>query len=145
MYNKLKHIVLTLISIFILGISTPTTAQDLRCGTMERFEYASKEHKDVLQKRNAINKVVRDWKKNSSTLDSYTIPVVFHIIYNNESEYVSVEQVMSQLEVLNQDFNRTNPDANLTPAQFQDVAADCNISFCLAQRTENNDTTSGIT
>jgi len=93
----------------------------------------------------AISKTVREWKKNSSTPDSYTIPVVFHIIYKNESEYVSVEQVMSQLEVLNQDFNRTNPDANLTPAQFQDVAADCNISFCLAQRTENNDTTSGIT
>ena len=52
---------------------------------------------------------------------------------------------MSQLDVLNQDFNRTNSDANQTPSEFLDVAADCNISFCLAQRTENNDTTSGIT
>jgi hypothetical protein len=145
MYNKLKHIVLTLISIFILGISTTTTAQELRCGTMERFDYENKENNALLLERNSISKTVREWKKNSSTPDSYTIPVVFHIIYKNESEYVSVEQVMSQLEVLNQDFNRTNPDANLTPAQFQDVAADCNISFCLAQRTENNDTTSGIT
>lgn len=145
MYHKLKHTVITLISFLVLVLSNHSKAQELRCGTMERFEYESKENNALLLQRNNISKTLKEWKKNSSTPDSYTIPVVFHIIYKNESEYVSFEQVMSQLEVLNQDFNRTNPDANLTPAQFQDVAADCNISFCLAQRTENNDTTSGIT
>ena len=145
MYHKLKHTVITLISFLVLVLSNHSKAQELRCGTMERFEYESKENNALLLQRNNISKTLKEWKKNSSTPDSYTIPVVFHIIYKNESEYVSFEQVMSQLEVLNQDFNRTNPDANLTPAQFQDVAADCNINFCLAQRTENNDTTSGIT
>jgi len=53
MYNKLKHIVLTLISIFILGISTPTTAQELRCGTMERFDYENKENNALLLERNS--------------------------------------------------------------------------------------------
>ena len=69
--------------------------------------------------------------------------MVFHIIYENESENISIEQIQSQLDVLNQDFNRNNPDANQTPAEFLNVAANCNINFCLAQRTPNNDSTSG--
>ncbi|MBL6657856.1 MAG: T9SS type A sorting domain-containing protein [Flavobacteriales bacterium] len=140
--NRTLHLVL---SLFLLSLSFVSEAQDLRCGTMERLEYECKDNHNLLQKRNTINKAIKEWKKNSSTPNSYTIPVVFHVIYKNQDEYVSFEQIMSQLDVLNQDFNRTNSDANQTPSEFLDVAADCNISFCLAQRTENNDTTSGIT
>ena len=80
MYNKLKHIVLTLISIFILGISTPTKAQELRCGTMERFDYENKENNALLLERNSISKTVREWKKktyshNESSSDEYNFDI----------------------------------------------------------------------
>ena len=42
---------------------------------------------------------------------------------------ISIEQIQSQLDVLNEDFNRMNSDANQTPDEFIDIAADCNINF----------------
>lgn len=142
---KSYHILFICFIAFIMGLNFTSHAQELRCGTMERLEHEIKNDNDLLKKRLEIKKKIKKWKKNSSTPNSFTIPVVVHIIYENESENVSYEQIMSQLDVLNQDFNRTNPDANQTPNEFLDVAADCNISFCLAQRTEENDTTTGIT
>ena len=116
----------------------------LRCGTMQRLNYEMENNQNLIEKRHKIEREIKEWKKNAS-LNSYTIPVVFHVIYENENESLSSEQIQSQLDVLNQDFNRTNSDANQTPSEFQNIAADCNINFCLAQRTPNNDTTSGIT
>lgn len=145
MRNTHYHTLLLLFSILLLGYSHSLLGQDLRCGTMERFEHECKENQDLLLNRKAINMKIKKWKKNNIANESFVIPVVFHIIYKNENEYIPFEQIMSQLDVLNQDFNRTNPDANQTPSEFSDVAADCNISFCLAQRTENNDSTTGIT
>ena len=116
----------------------------LRCGTMERWNSEIENNPNLEEKRQKTERQIKQWKKSSSP-NSYNIPVVFHILYENENENISLEQIQSQLDVLNQDFNRTNSDANQTPSEFQNVAADCNINFCLAQRTPNNDSTSGIT
>ncbi|MFK7972944.1 MAG: PKD domain-containing protein [Bacteroidia bacterium] len=73
-----------------------------------------------------------------------TLPVVVHIIYSNATENISQEQIMSQLKVLNQDYRRRNPDANQTEQQFQKIAADAGIEFCLAKVDPNGNPTSGI-
>ncbi len=66
----------------------------------------------------------------------YTIPVIVHVIHNGDAlgtnENISQAQVMSQLNVLNEDFRRTNADAVNTPAAFLPVAADVEIEFCPA-------------
>ncbi len=65
-----------------------------------------------------------------------TVPVVFHIISNGEpvgtGANIADAQILSQLQVLNEDMRRTNPDAVNTPARFQGVAADCQVEFCIA-------------
>ena len=73
-----------------------------------------------------------------------TIPVVFHIIYSNASENISDAQVLSQLDILNEDFRRTNPDASSTPSGFLSVAADCEYEWCLAQTDPDGNLTTGI-
>lgn len=40
------------------------------------------------------------------------IPVVFNVLWNNESEKISRESCQSQIDVLNDDFNGTNDDYN---------------------------------
>ena len=127
----------------MLSISFDAFSQ-LRCGTVERWNYEIGNNPNLEEKRYKIEREIKQWKR-SSTSNSYNIPVVFHVIYQNQDENISAEQIQSQLEVLNQDFNRTNGDANQTPSEFQNIAADCDINFCLAQRTPNNDTTLGIT
>ena len=56
-----------------------------------------------------------------------TIPVVFHVIYANETENISDAQIQSQLDILNEDFRRLNANQDDVWAQ----AADTQIEFCL--------------
>jgi hypothetical protein len=67
-----------------------------------------------------------------------TIPIVVHVIHNNEplgtGLNITDEQILSQIEVLNEDFRRRNPDRINTPANFVDVAADIEVEFVMAKR-----------
>jgi hypothetical protein len=55
------------------------------------------------------------------------IPVVVHILHNGEplgtGRNISVAQIQSQMDVLNEDFNRLNADQVNAPAVFAVVAA----------------------
>jgi len=77
-----------------------------------------------------------------------TIPVVVHIIHSGEplgiGKNLTEEQIISQIDVLNEDFRRTNADASNTPAAFQPVAADIEIQFVLAKRDPEGLPTDGI-
>ena len=74
-----------------------------------------------------------------------TIPVVVHILYNTDAQNISDEQIHSQIQVLNEDYRRKNADASNTPSEFLAVAADTEISFCLANVDPNGFMTTGIT
>ena len=69
-----------------------------------------------------------------------TIPVVVHLM----SSSVTDAQVVSQIDALNRDYNKSNADAVNVPAEFASLAADCGIKFQLAARTPQNDPTNGI-
>ncbi|MFM1744957.1 MAG: hypothetical protein RLZZ630_894, partial [Bacteroidota bacterium] len=71
-------------------------------------------------------------------------PVVVHVLYANANQNITDAQIASQIEVLNEDFSRLNPDTNNTPAAFQGIAGSPQINFCLAQVDPNGAPTSGI-
>ncbi|MBS1664940.1 MAG: T9SS type A sorting domain-containing protein [Bacteroidetes bacterium] len=73
-----------------------------------------------------------------------TIPVVVHIIYNSPSQNISDEQVLSQLQVLNADYGKTNADTAAIPGYYASLAADCGFSFVLATVDTGGHTTTGI-
>jgi len=73
-----------------------------------------------------------------------TIPVVVHVLFNNETQNISAEQILSQIEVLNKDFRLLNTDINLVPAAFKGLTADTRIMFCLAKVDPDGRSTSGI-
>jgi len=77
------------------------------------------------------------------------IPVVVHVIHSGESvgsgSNVSATRIQSQIDILNEDFQRLNADANQTPASFQPVAANTGIQFGLAAIDESGNPTTGIT
>ena len=66
-------------------------------------------------------------------------------MYNTNSQNISDAQIISQLDVLNEDFNRTNSDAFSTPTDFSSIVASMQINFCLAKRTPEGNSTNGIT
>ncbi len=94
---------------------------------------------------------VQQWIKNNAGLktgsaNTVIIPVVVHVVYNptHPEQNIPDWQIKSQIDVLNEDYRRTNADATSTPDDFKSIAADCNIEFCLAQRTPGNLPTNGI-
>jgi hypothetical protein len=72
------------------------------------------------------------------------IPVVVHVIWKNDVENISDAQIQSQIDVLNKDFRKLNTDLKNVPTGFKDLAADCEIEFCLASRDTSGKSTNGI-
>lgn len=79
-----------------------------------------------------------------SHLPLITIPVVIHILYNNDDENVPDVFITNQLAMLNQCFRRLNADSVNTPGRFQGLAADCDIEFKLAVSDPQRRPTTGV-
>ena len=82
----------------------------------------------------------RDTLKNEVII----IPVVVHVLYNNTTQNISEAQVISQINILNEDYRRLNADTINTPEAFKNMAADSRIVFCLAKVDPNGYKTTGI-
>ena len=74
----------------------------------------------------------------------YNIPVVVHVLYNTTAQNISDAQILSQIDILNKDFQLNNADTTKIPAAFKSKVADCKIQFCLAKRDPNGAATTGI-
>ncbi|MBL4746319.1 MAG: zinc metalloprotease [Flavobacteriaceae bacterium] len=66
------------------------------------------------------------------------IPVVVHVIYSKVAENISLQQIQSQLDVLNEDYNAQNSDFGNIPSEFTGVAANVDINFTLAAITRKS-------
>lgn len=120
-------------------------AQERECSTMENLEYRIQQNPNLQRTMADIETFtqakVAEMQNNRIDGNIITLPVVVHILYRNNTENISVAQIQSQLDVLNEDFRRTNPDADNSWSQ----AADTEIQFCLATVDPNGNATSGIT
>jgi hypothetical protein len=146
----MRYIVLLL----SLSVACTVHAQE-RCGTVQ-YEKSliqlnpKKESIDQFEKW--INKSISRRKANTQrtqrTQATITIPVVVHVIHKGEpigvGTNLSGAQIMSQMKVLNDDFNRLNADRVNTPALFQPVAGSFDIEFVLAKQDPDQNVTSGI-
>lgn len=114
------------------------------CGTVE-FNYIQMERNPQFKiNREEIERFTKEYVLDDNR-SVVTIPVVFHVVYNTNEQNITDAQLMSQLEILNKDFNRLNADTVNTPAAFQSLAANVQVQFCLAQRDPSGNFTTGIT
>jgi len=83
--------------------------------------------------------------KSKNTQDTvHIIQVVFHVVYNSNAENLDDELLYSQLRILNECFDRTNPDTVNTRDIFVPLAADAGIQFLLATVDPSGNPTDGI-
>lgn len=128
---------------------TPATPTPIRCYTTE-MEAQRRAQNPKMQSTEAFEQwMAAELKKRTTTganksMATRVIPTVVHVIYSNATENISTAQVQSQIDILNEDFQRLNPDTTNTPAAFQAVAVDSDIEFCLAQIDPNGNSTTGI-
>lgn len=93
---------------------------------------------------------LEDWLDQTEVVEwlsqrsSIVIPVVVHVVYQNEVQNISDEQIHSQIDVLNADYRALNESLSIIPEPFQALIADMEVEFCLAQRTPDEEGTNGI-
>jgi hypothetical protein len=59
------------------------------------------------------------------------IPVVVNVLYKTAAQNISLAQIQSQIDVLNQDFSATNSDYNLTSTYQTVKSGDIGVRFVL--------------
>lgn len=132
---------------FILFSSVFAFAQSGRvCGTMHNYDRLLAANPDYAAHLSAIEAQTNAFIASHATGSRavVTIPVVVHVVYNTSAQNISDAQILSQITVLNNDFRKLNADASLIPSIFTAVSADCEVNFCMAQRTPAGAATTGI-
>lgn len=118
------------------------------CGSEINFDKMSVDNPIRYQKFLNVENQLNRLKTTQLTTKKIIIPVVVHVLHNGENLGVglniSVSQIQSQIDVLNEDFRRLNSDKTLTPTAFQSVVADVEIEFKLATVDPNGNYTDGI-
>ena len=153
---KTIHRITTLVVVAML-LAAPTFAQNATkpspkeprqrvCHTMGNLDRLMQENAKMARRMALIEKQTETYMRQVQAEPAQrsqlvvTIPVVFHILYNTAGENISEAQVMSQLDILNEDFRRLNADQDNVWSQ----AADTQIEFCLASQDPNGNPTDGI-
>jgi hypothetical protein len=115
------------------------------CGTMEHYERAIQENPSYELNQQEIENFTNEFLSHSNGQDRaiVTIPVVVHVVYNTTAENISDAQILTQIDVLNKDFAKMNPDAANTPSIF--TASNTDIQFCMASVDPTGAATNGIT
>lgn len=145
---------IALLQCLLVVVSWNAFSQE-RCGTVE---YNNKLLSDKLKLENnpqfekwlqqKISARARTQSTQRDQTITYTVPVVVHVIHYGEAlgtgRNIPDAQILSQIDVLNKDYQRLNSDASQTPSEFQPVAASFNVQFVLAKQDPEGLATTGI-
>ncbi len=124
------HFFSTVFTVLFICICSKTHAQDTNFVFCSALDTSDVGYSFVLTQEQQNNTGVR------------VFPVVVHVVYSNEEENVSDAQILSQINVLNEDFRKMIG----TPSESQhQLAVDTRIEFRLADTDPNGDPTNGIT
>lgn len=151
MRGPLRYLLLLGVAFLLPSFAFPLRAQD-RCGTVQHFKSTNPDHRlrtirfeQWLTERKRLREDNGGARRSAA---AYRIPVVVHVIHNGEEigtgANISEAQILSQIRVLNEDFNRQNADAVNTPAVFASVAGSLDIEFVLALQDPDGQATNGI-
>ncbi len=137
-----------LLSILLFISLSSYSQNNERCATNEHMHELYAKNPHLLIDQQKYESELQQWivkQQGNTKATVVTIPVVVHVVYNNSAQNISDAQVLSQIDVLNEDFRKLNSDFNSgCPVPFQPLAADCQIEFCMAQRDPNGNPTNGI-
>lgn len=143
---KTVKIFLSVVFVFLLIINS--SAQVRRCATYTEKAKEELIHPEYKAQRSLLQKNADQRMKLNKQLningDSIFIPVVVHVLWNKPKENISDEQILSQIKVLNEDFNSANADTVKTPAYYKALRGKTNFYFRLAKQTPDGLPTSGI-
>lgn len=141
----------TLSIVVCMLLCLPSAHAQRRCASVDvrqmgRQQSRLFETEENFEKFISLRKILRNGRVDQSL--SYTVPVVVHVIHKGQpvgvSSNISDEQILSQIDVLNKDFQRANADSSKTPSEFLSAAGGINLKFVMALQDPNGKSTTGI-
>ena len=122
----------------------PTTR---RCGTMPVHERLLRTTPDYIAARVASeNRAFTSRTARVAQRSGVTqIPVVVHVLWNTDEQNIDDAQIAGQIDALNEDYRKANPDVAEMPEVFAPLATDARVGFALATTDPDGAPTSGIT
>ena len=138
---------LYLITFLVVSMLSSNLQAQRQCSTHEHHQQMLDQDASYRAARLQIEQftqAARNFKTDETQTKSITIPVVIHVLYNKFDDSLTNEQILSQIEVLNKDFQLLNDEVNTIPDEFAKVAAATNIQFQLAKRKPDGSATNGI-
>lgn len=150
--TKLLSIALCIIPFYTSAqgiINSLTNNSNQSCGSYNLMTTIDNADNNFLQHSNELLQQMSN-KLSNKNLESdysnrYIIPVVFHVVYNNEEENIPDSVLFNQIDILNECYRRQNADTVNTRDIFQDIVGDAQIEFRLAETTPDGLPTNGIT
>jgi len=146
MNKKLQIGILVVVALFSFTVN----AQIDKCATMQNLQKSFAKDPTLKQRMLDSEKATQQWISNharnkKASGDIIVIPTVVHVIWNDPLENVSEDQILSQIDVLNEDFRLLNADSLDDQHPFWPFTIDSEIEFCLAQQDPDGNPTTGIT
>ena len=135
----------------ILNATSGYSNDIIRCSAAEVFKRNAAKNPVLLQRKQQQELAFQQWLLNKQSLKEngiqalITIPVVIHIVYKNETENISDQQIQTQLDILNKDFRNLNADKLPSQHPFFPLTGNAGFEFCLANLDPNGNATTGIT
>ncbi len=127
------------------SLADPSVATHLHCYTAQQDSLWRAEHPEMSDEiRSAELLLQNEWETSITRDTEYLISVVFHIVHNNGSENISVDQIEDAIRVMNEDFSATNSGAGNVNTAFAPLVADVQVGFALALRDPFGNCTNGI-
>lgn len=111
------------------GIANRTCASADMLAAQLAADPSLKARREILE--NFTSNAIKNGSSNAQ--GAITIPVVVNVLYNTAAENISDEQIQSQIDVLNEDFNKRNRDVGSVPDIYRTLVGDANINFVLSE------------
>lgn len=139
----MKRIYFTCILICQLNILPEQSYAQGKCGTMPYLAESIARNPNLLSILNEYEKVILNSHKNKTVLSQnlIVIPVVVHVVWNTPDQNISDAQILSQINVLNEDYRKM---AGTNGWNTNSIGADTKIEFRLAEKDMNGLATNGI-
>jgi hypothetical protein len=137
----MKKVILSVFALFLFSCNDDnTSAENLSitnhdhrgCASHSVYEEQLKNDPDLANRMQQIEDLTANAISQGRLVNGrIEIPVVVNVLYKTNSENISLTQIQSQIDVLNEDFNAANSDFNQVPSTFSGVKANVGISFVL--------------
>jgi Pregnancy-associated plasma protein-A len=114
-----------------------STATQRKCAADDVLQVQLKEDPSLQGRMEQIEEFTRQVERNPSAYRLVNgvveIPVVFNVLYRTAAQNVSLAQLQSQIDVLNEDFSSTNPERTLTTPFDNIKSGNIDVRFVLDQ------------